>query len=112
MLELIYKETKATKARPAVRFVYGFTRLPSVAPAQIVDLNRAAAVPGKVGELARKELVKLQKTETVKGAAVLAVLQNAHRIQLSKGEKAYLLREMRLLAENAGETAEALLKAA
>ena len=115
MLELIYKETKATKSRPSVKYVYGFTRIP-FAPAELQQAISIASAGTKVFSVsavkAAKEIVKAGTPVTVKGAAVLACLQGAHKVALSRGERAYLIREMRLSAENTGISAEELLKAA
>lgn len=115
MLDLIYKETKATKARAAVRYVYGFTRTP-YAPAELQQAISVASAGTRVFSAsavkAAKEIVKAGTPVTVKGAAVLACLQGAHRVTLSKGERAYLIREMRLSVEQSGLSAESLLQAA
>ena len=116
MLDLIYKETRATKSNPSVRYVYGFTRSPGVANRdELARMTSIASAPSVYTPKAVKEAkayLDLFKPVTVKGAAVLAVLQGAHKVSLSKGERAHLLREMRILAENAGFSAEELLKAA
>lgn len=116
MLELIYKETRGTKNRASVRYVYGFTRTPSFAPEELQRAISVASAGTSVFSAsavkAAKEIVAAGTPVTVKGAAVLACLQGAHRVTLSKGERAYLIREMRLSVENSGFSAESLLKAA
>ena len=116
MIDLIYTTVPATAKRNEIRYVSGFTRrIPEIAPAALVDLNRAAAVPGRVGALARKELAAIgrRKPVTVKGRGFLLALQSLHpTVTLDRAERGYLLREMGILARESGLSLEELAKLA
>lgn len=116
MLTLIYRETKATKAMPSVRYIYGFTRIPAVLRPEadyaiLTNLSVSGAVR-KAAERSVKAYEKAVKPQTVKGAALVALLQGAHAVQLSKGERRFLFAEMRLAEEATGLSTVELLKAA
>ena len=116
MIDLIYTTIPATAKRNEIRYVSGFTRrLQEIAPSILVDLNRAANVPGKVGTAARKELAAIgkRKAVTVKGRGFLLALQSLHpTVTLDRAERGYLLREMGILARESGLSLDELAKLA
>lgn len=126
MLELIYKETKATKKAKAVRYVAGFIQLAEdKRPALSVYRKALAVLAEPVGVYGSFEVIGAmtavreyesaeapKHSKPVVGASLVRAIQGAHAVKLSKGEKAYLLNAMRVLQAETGVDSLSIAKVA
>ena len=126
MLELIYKETKATKKAKAVRYVAGFIQLaedkrPALSVyrkalavlAEPVGVYNAFEVIGAMTTVREYESAEAPKhSKPIVSTSLVRAIQGAHAVKLSKGEKAYLLNAMRVLQAETGVDSLSLAKVA